>query len=66
MIDSRKWLPIAVACFCPPAAVYMCDGAGKSLLVNIFFCCCIWFPGVLHAMHIIGKTRFREDSLEEK
>lgn len=60
-MEVNKWLLIAIACFCPPLSVFLCDGAGKSLLVNIFFCCCIWFPGFLHAMHIIGKTKFQDN-----
>lgn len=65
MMAVNKWIPIVVSCFVPPLAVYMCDGFGKSLAVNIFFCCCIWFPGVLHALHIVGKTRFKGD-VDEK
>lgn len=61
----NKWIPIAVSLICPPLAVFMCDGFGKSLGVNIFFCCCIWFPGVLHGLHIVGKTRFKEDADEK-
>lgn len=64
----NKWVPIAVCCIVPPLAVYMCEGFGMSFLVNCGFCCCIWFPGVLHALHIVGKNRFKgeEDFEDEK
>lgn len=66
MMSVNKWVPIAVSLICPPLAVFMCDGFGKSFFVNVFFCCCIWFPGVLHALHIVGKTRFKEGVDDEK
>ena len=61
----NKWALIGITCFCPPLAVYLCEGAKISVLVNVFFCCCIWFPGVLHALHIIGKTRFKDEYTDE-
>lgn len=65
-IEWKKFFYVVVAFVMPPAAVIMCDGFKLSLLVNCFFCCCIWIPGMLHAMYIVGKTKFQEPDYDSE
>ena len=39
----------------PPLAVFLNDGAGKDLVINILLCLLVWVPGVLHALWIEMK-----------
>lgn len=51
-----KFLLYILALIFPPIAVYSLEGANKTFWVNLFLCCCIWFPGILHALYIVNKS----------
>ena len=48
-------LLIIIAILLPPLAVYLKDGAGKSLVINIILCLLMWLPGIIHALIVAAK-----------
>ena len=48
-------LLIIIAILLPPLAVYLKDGAGKSLVINIILCLLMWLPGIIHALIVATK-----------
>lgn len=46
----NKVVLIILAIFLPPVAVFLKDGAGKDLIINIILCLLFFFPGVVHAL----------------
>lgn len=54
-MDSEQIVAIVLALFLPPVAVFMKEGAGTQLIINIVLCCFVWFPGMLHALYIVLK-----------
>ena len=53
--DTNKILLIILAIFLPPVAVFMKNGPGKDLVINILLCLLIFFPGVVHALWLVTK-----------
>ncbi len=51
----NKILLIIIAILLPPLAVFLNNGAGKDLLINIILCLLFYLPGVLHALWLITK-----------
>lgn len=51
----NKLIHIILAILLPPIAVFLKNGAGKDLLINIVLCLIFFFPGVLHALWLITK-----------
>ncbi|WP_372869980.1 YqaE/Pmp3 family membrane protein [Shewanella sp.] len=54
-MDTNKLLLVIIAILLPPVAVFLKDGAGKHLLLNIILCLFFFIPGVLHAVWVITK-----------
>ena len=48
-------LLIILAILLPPLAVFLKDGAGKSLVINIILCIFFWLPGIIHALWLVTK-----------
>ena len=58
--QSRKFglnniLHIIITILLPPLGVYLKNGAGKDLLINIILCLCFYLPGILHGLWIVTK-----------
>ena len=51
----NKILLIIIAILLPPLAVFLSNGAGKDLLINIILCLFFYIPGILHALWLITK-----------
>lgn len=52
----NKLVLIILAILLPPVAVFLNNGAGKDLVINIVLCLIFWIPGVLHALWLITKN----------
>lgn len=51
----NKTVLIILAIFLPPVAVFMKNGAGKDLIINIVLCLFFYIPGILHALWLVTK-----------
>jgi len=51
----NKLLLILLAIFLAPVAVFLKNGAGKDLLINVLLCCLAYVPGAIHALYIVTK-----------
>ena len=51
----KKLLLVIVAILLPPLAVFINNGAGKDLLINIMLCILFYVPGILHALWLVLK-----------
>lgn len=51
----NKVLLIVLAIFLPPVAVFLKNGVGKDLLINILLCLLFVLPGVIHALWLVTK-----------
>jgi uncharacterized membrane protein YqaE (UPF0057 family) len=51
----NKVVLIILAILLPPVAVFLKNGAGKDLLINIVLCLFFYVPGILHALWLITK-----------
>ena len=51
----NKLVLILLAILLPPVAVFLKNGAGKHLLINIILCLFFYVPGILHAIWLITK-----------
>jgi uncharacterized membrane protein YqaE (UPF0057 family) len=51
----NKAILIVLAILLPPVAVFLKNGAGKDLLINIVLCLFFYVPGILHALWLITK-----------
>jgi len=47
---DNKIVLIILAIFLPPIAVFLKNGAGKDLIINIVLCLLMFLPGVIHAL----------------
>ncbi len=50
-----KILLAIIAVLLPPLAVFLNNGAGKDLLINIVLCLFFYIPGILHALWLVFK-----------
>jgi len=48
-------LLIILAILLPPLGVFLKEGAGKGLVINIILCVCFWIPGIIHALWVVTK-----------
>jgi uncharacterized membrane protein YqaE (UPF0057 family) len=53
-MDNKIILIIAAIVF-PPLAVFLKQGAGKDLVINVVLCIFFWLPGILHALYLVTK-----------
>lgn len=51
----NKLLLVIIAILLPPLAVFLKNGAGKDLVINIILCLFFYVPGILHALWLILK-----------
>lgn len=49
-------LEVLICFLLPPLAVFMKEGAGTQLLLNILLCCFGWIPAIIHAVYIYQKS----------
>ncbi|PKG55935.1 YqaE/Pmp3 family membrane protein [Shewanella sp. Choline-02u-19] len=54
-MDANKLLLIILAILLPPVAVFLKNGVGKDLVINIILCLLFFIPGVLHALWVVTK-----------
>ncbi len=52
---NNKLVLIILAIFLPPVAVYLNNGVGKDLAINILLCLLMFLPGVIHAVWLVTK-----------
>jgi len=46
---------IILAILLPPLGVFLKEGAGKNLVINVILCLLFWIPGVVHALWLVTK-----------
>lgn len=51
----NKLILVILAVLLPPLAVFLNNGAGKDLLINIVLCLFFYVPGILHALWLVLK-----------
>ena len=51
----NKVVLVILAIFLPPIAVFLKDGVGKDLFINILLCIVFFIPGVIHALWRVTK-----------
>jgi len=52
---DNKIILIILAIILPPLAVFLKNGVGKDLIINIILCLFFYLPGILHALWVITK-----------
>jgi uncharacterized membrane protein YqaE (UPF0057 family) len=48
-------LLIVLAILLPPLAVFLKEGANKSLIINVILCFLLWVPAIIHALIVVTK-----------
>lgn len=51
----NKTLLIILGILLPPVAVFLKNGVGKDLFINIILCLFFYIPGIIHALWIVTK-----------
>jgi len=51
----NKTVLIILAIFLPPIAVFLKNGVGKDLLINVILCLFFYIPGIVHAVWLVTK-----------
>jgi len=51
----NKLVLIILSILLPPLAVFLNNGAGKHLLINILLCIFFYLPGILHALWLVTR-----------
>lgn len=52
---DNKLIAIIVSIILPPLAVFLKNGAGKDLVINILLCLLGYIPGIIHAIWLCTK-----------
>ncbi len=52
---DNKIVLIILALLLPPVAVFLKNGVGKDLLINVVLCLLFYLPGVVHALWLVTK-----------
>lgn len=52
---DNKILLIILAIFLPPLAVFLKEGAGQSLIINVVLCFLFWIPAIIHSLWVVTK-----------
>lgn len=58
---SKTLLELLIFALCfalPPLAVFMIEGFGGHFWFNILLTILGWWPGIIHALYILGSRRF--------
>ncbi|HEY1188840.1 MAG TPA: YqaE/Pmp3 family membrane protein [Gemmata sp.] len=48
-------LRILLAIFLPPVGVFLQVGFGTAFWINVLLTLLFWFPGMIHAIYVIGS-----------
>ncbi len=51
-LSNNQPLMIVIAILLPPLAVFLKNGAGSDLIINIVLCVFFWVPGILHSLWV--------------
>lgn len=51
----NKLILIILALLLPPVAVFLKNGVGKDLLINVVLCLLFYIPGIIHALWLVTK-----------
>jgi len=51
----NKTVLFILGIFLPPVAVFLKNGAGKDLVINIMLCLLFYIPGILHALWVVTR-----------
>lgn len=51
----NKLVLILLSIFLPPIAVFIKEGVGKHLVINIVLCLLFYIPGIVHALWITTR-----------
>ena len=54
--DTRRLISLILCLFLPPAGVFLVDGCGIALLLNILLCLLCVIPGIIHAFYVVLKS----------
>lgn len=46
---------ILLALFLPPVAVFIKEGVGKHLIINIVLCLLFWVPAIVHSIWVATR-----------
>ena len=52
---DNKIVQVILAIILPPLAVYLKNGGGKDLIINIVLCFVFYVPAILHALWIVTQ-----------
>ena len=52
---NNKVVLIILSLLLAPVAVFLKNGVGKDLLINIILCFFLYFPAVVHALWLVTK-----------
>ena len=52
---ENKIVLIIIAILLPPLAVFLKNGIGKDLIINIILCLIFYIPGIVHALWLVTK-----------
>nr|WP_082708876.1 YqaE/Pmp3 family membrane protein [Marinobacterium profundum] len=51
----NRLLLIILALLLPPVAVFINNGVGRDLLINVVLCFFFYVPGMIHALWLVTK-----------
>ena len=54
---DNKIVLIIISILLPPLAVFLKNGAGKDLLINIILCFLFYVPAIIHAIWLVTKQK---------
>ncbi|MEM8548248.1 MAG: YqaE/Pmp3 family membrane protein [Pseudomonadota bacterium] len=49
---DNKIVALIVSILLPPLAVFLKNGAGKDLVINLLLCLLFWVPAIVHAIWV--------------
>jgi len=52
---DNKVVLIILAILLPPLAVFMKNGPGKDLAINVLLCLVCWFSRIIHSVWLVTK-----------
>lgn len=52
---DNKLVAVIVSIILPPLAVFLKNGAGKDLAINVVLCLLGFVPGIIHAIWLVTR-----------
>lgn len=52
---DKKLIDIIIAVLLPPLSVFLKQGVGKDLIINVVLCFLFWIPAIVHALWLVMK-----------